>query len=86
MPWQSCRLRPFLVTGLVVTVGQMRACLVQYQAKSWDKPRKVAARLEASAQRLDVRYVVTSLPRQGAPPLQDRLLRTRSGREPDQAA
>jgi hypothetical protein len=40
----------------------MRACLVQYQAKSWDKPRKVAARLEASAQRLDVRYVVTSLP------------------------
>ena len=34
----------------------------QYQAKSWDKPRKVVARIEASTQGLDIRYVVTSLP------------------------
>jgi hypothetical protein len=34
----------------------------QYQAKSWDKPRKVVARLEATTQGLDIRYVVTSLP------------------------
>jgi hypothetical protein len=32
-----------------------------YQAKSWDKPRKVVARLEATMQGLDIRYVVTSL-------------------------
>ena len=31
-------------------------------AKSWDKPRKVAARIEATTQGLDIRYVVTSLP------------------------
>jgi hypothetical protein len=35
---------------------------LQYQAKSWDKPRKVVARIEASAQGLDIRYIVTSLP------------------------
>ena len=34
----------------------------QYQAKSWDKPRKVVARIEATTQGLDIRYVVTSLP------------------------
>jgi hypothetical protein len=34
----------------------------QYQAKSWDKPRKVVARIEASTQGLDIRYAVTSLP------------------------
>ena len=34
----------------------------RYQAKSWDKPREVVARLEATAQGLDIRYVVTSLP------------------------
>ena len=33
-----------------------------YQAKSWDKPRKVVARMEATVQGLDIRYVVTSLP------------------------
>jgi hypothetical protein len=33
-----------------------------YQAKSWDKPRKVVARLEATTLGLDIRYVVTSLP------------------------
>jgi len=34
----------------------------QYQARSWDKPRKVVARIEASTQGLDIRYIVTSLP------------------------
>jgi hypothetical protein len=34
----------------------------QYQAKSWDRPRKVVARIEASTQGLDIRYAVTSLP------------------------
>jgi hypothetical protein len=33
-----------------------------YQAKSWDKPRKVVARIEATAQGLDIRYIVTSMP------------------------
>jgi hypothetical protein len=33
-----------------------------YRAKSWDKPRKVVARLEATTLGLDIRYVVTSLP------------------------
>ncbi len=35
---------------------------LEYRAKSWDKPRKVVARMEASAQGLDIRYAVTSLP------------------------
>jgi hypothetical protein len=34
----------------------------QYQAKSWDKPRKVVARMEATPLGLDIRYIVTSLP------------------------
>jgi Transposase DDE domain group 1 len=33
-----------------------------YQARSWDKPRKVVARIEATALGLDIRYIVTSLP------------------------
>jgi hypothetical protein len=33
-----------------------------YQAKSWDKPRKVVARIEATAQGLDICYIVTSMP------------------------
>jgi hypothetical protein len=33
-----------------------------YRARSWDKSRKVVARIEATAQGLDIRYVVTSLP------------------------
>jgi Transposase DDE domain group 1 len=35
---------------------------LEYRAKSWDKPRKVVARMEASPQGLDIRYIVTSLP------------------------
>jgi hypothetical protein len=34
----------------------------QYQAKSWENPRKVVARIEATTEGLDIRYVVTSLP------------------------
>jgi hypothetical protein len=34
---------------------------VTYQAKSWKKPRRVVARIEATTQGLDIRYVVTSL-------------------------
>jgi len=30
-------------------------------ARSWNRPRRVAARIEASTQGLDIRYVVTSL-------------------------
>jgi hypothetical protein len=33
-----------------------------YRAKSWDKSRKVVARIEATTLGLDIRYVVTSLP------------------------
>jgi Transposase DDE domain group 1 len=53
------------------TQAKMRAYTsVQYQAKSWSKPRRVVARIEASmqptkndgvAQEIDIRYVVTSL-------------------------
>jgi hypothetical protein len=34
----------------------------RYAARSWSKQRRVAARIEASTQGLDIRYVVTSLP------------------------
>jgi hypothetical protein len=53
------------------TQSKMRAYTsVQYQAKSWSKPRRVVARIEASmqpakgggvVQEIDIRYVVTSL-------------------------
>jgi Transposase DDE domain group 1 len=44
-------------------VEKMRAfASFQYQAKSWDRARKVVARIEASTQGLDIRYAVTSLP------------------------
>jgi hypothetical protein len=32
-----------------------------YAAKSWDKPRRVVARLEATARGFDARYIVTTL-------------------------
>ena len=38
----------------------------RYVARSWSKQRRVAARIEASTQGLDIRYVVTSLPGGGA--------------------
>jgi hypothetical protein len=33
-----------------------------YQAGSWDKARRVIARVEASAKGADVRFIVTNLP------------------------
>jgi hypothetical protein len=33
----------------------------RYQAKSWNKQRRVCARIEATAKGLDIRFVVTSL-------------------------
>jgi hypothetical protein len=35
--------------------------LLSYQAKSWRRSRRIAARIEATQQGLDIRYVVTSL-------------------------
>jgi hypothetical protein len=32
-----------------------------YRAKSWSKPRRACARIEATSLGLDTRYVVTSL-------------------------
>jgi Transposase DDE domain group 1 len=32
-----------------------------YRAKSWSKPRRACARIEATSLGLDIRYVVTSL-------------------------
>ena len=59
----------------------------RYGAKSWDCERRVAARIEATTQGLDIRYVVTNLQeRQRRMALRHALLCTRSGREPDQAA
>jgi hypothetical protein len=39
-----------------------RHAAVRYAARSWHRERRVVARLQASAQGLDLRYVVTSLP------------------------
>jgi hypothetical protein len=57
----------------------------RYQAKSWSKDRRVAARIEASTLGLDIRFVVTSLASGSAEWLYDTLycarglLRLRSG-------
>src|SRR5215469_12500475 len=57
----------------------------RYGAKSWQVDRRVAARIEATAQGLDIRYVVTSFTHGSAEWLYRLpLLRPRSGREPDQ--
>jgi hypothetical protein len=45
----------------------------RYGAKSWGRERRVAARIEASTQGLDVRYVVTNLKRGSAEWLYDTL-------------
>ena len=59
----------------------------RYGAKSWHLDRRVAARIEATTQGLDIRYVVTSFTDGSAEWLYDRpLLRARAGREPDQTA
>src|SRR6202047_3133437 len=70
-----------------------------YQANSWDRPRKVVARLECSLQpdggegtatgmrqEVDIRYVVTSLDGTARYPLRGRLLPARADGEPHQAA
>jgi hypothetical protein len=55
-----------------------------YAAKSWSRPRRVVARIEATRKGLDIRYVVTSIARCDAASLYSAI--TRPGREPDQAA
>ena len=45
----------------------------RYAAKSWTRERRVAARIEASTQGLDIRFVVTNLERGGAEWLYDTL-------------
>ena len=45
----------------------------RYAAKSWSKPRRVAARIEASILGMDIRYVVTSLEDGSAEHLYDTL-------------
>ena len=45
----------------------------RYGARSWRAPRRVAARIEASTQGLDIRYVVTNLSRGSAEWLYDTL-------------
>ena len=38
-----------------------RYCETRYGAKSWRRERRVAARIEATTQGLDIRYVVTNI-------------------------
>ena len=57
------------VRRAVNQLGSARLCRTRYAAKSWDKERRVVARIEASASHaddmlrrgIDIRYVVTSL-------------------------
>ena len=59
----------------------------RYGAQSWGCERRVVARIEASTQGLDIRYVVTNLDGGSARvALRHALLRARPGRKPDQAA
>ncbi len=58
---------------------------IRYSARSWRCERRVAARIEATAQGLDIRYVVTNIAG-GAQWLYDVLYCARAGREPDQVA
>ena len=50
-----------------------RYCETRYGAKSWHCERRVAARIEATTQGLDIRYVVTNIPRGSAQWLYDSL-------------
>jgi hypothetical protein len=50
------------VKRAVSQAAKLRRCSkLRYGAKSWDEPRRVIARLEATRLGLDIRYVVTSL-------------------------
>jgi hypothetical protein len=53
----------------------------RYAARSWSRQRRVAARIEASTQGLDIRYVVTSLATGSAEWLYDTLYCTRGQAE-----
>jgi Transposase DDE domain group 1 len=48
-------------------------CSQRYGAKSWHVDRRVAARIEATTQRLDIRYVLTSFSHSSAEWLYDSL-------------
>src|ERR1700730_18668467 len=50
-----------------------RYCETRYGARSWRYERRVAARIEATAQGLDIRYVVTNIVRGSAQWLYDSL-------------
>ena len=53
-------------------VDRLRAFAeIRYAAKSWSRQRKVIARLEATLQGFDARYVVTSLPGDAGPLYED---------------
>ena len=58
-----------------------------YRAKSWSKPRRACARIEATSLGLDIRYVITSLAAGSAEHIYDALYCARGqDREPDQDA
>ncbi|SDT15136.1 Transposase DDE domain group 1 [Erythrobacter sp. HL-111] len=59
----------------------------RYGAKSWNRQRRVVARIEASTLGMDIRYVVTSLTESSASTSMTRLYCARGQAEkPDQAA
>ena len=59
---------------------------LRYGAKGWNKERCIAARIEATPNGLDIRYVVTSLNGTAKASLRNRLLRPRQVRELHQMA
>ena len=59
---------------------------LSYAAKSWNKKRRIAARIEATQKGLDVRYVVTSLAGTAQHLYETVYLRSRPGRELHQMA
>jgi hypothetical protein len=58
-------------------------CETRYGARSWRCERRVAARIGATTQGLDIRYVVTNITGGSPQWLYDSLYCARSGREPD---
>jgi hypothetical protein len=54
-----------------------------YGAKTWKTERRVIARLEASSQGVDSRFIVTNLARPAQIALRENLLRAGAGGEPD---
>src|SRR5437764_6550865 len=70
--------------ALSKTEKMRRFFQTSYAAASWSKPRKVVARVEASAQGSDIRFIVTNLPGRAKVPLRKGLLRTRAHGESHQ--